>query len=80
MPKLLYLGSSLKAEKLIFEVDPTLISSVQLVYFMISRPLKASDIKIGVKKKVEAAKRNMEQDMQDVCMAASPYACTMVVI
>ena len=31
--------------------------SVQLLYFMTSRPLKASHIKIEVKKKVEAAKR-----------------------
>ena len=32
-------------------------SSVQLFYFMTSGPLKASHIKSGVKKKVEAAKR-----------------------
>ena len=32
-------------------------SSVQLFYFMTSRPLKASHIKTGVEKKVEEAKR-----------------------
>ena len=33
--------------------------SVQLFYFVTSRPLKASYIKTGVKKKVEAAKQYM---------------------
>ena len=49
---------------------------------MTSSPLKASHIKTGVKKKVKAAKRYTlrHADLQDDCMAPSPYEHTLIEI
>ena len=44
---------------------------------MTSGPLKASHIKTGFKKKVKQ-QNDIRQDMQDVCMAASPYEHTLI--
>ena len=75
----LFLSNNDSGSSATFEVAVMLcpaFSLVQLIYFMTSRPLKASHLKTAVKKKVQAERYTLRH--ADVCRAASPNANTLI--